>query len=78
MGNYVTHLSNWMKARPTWIRSSFTVISERLERAVFLNTRSDHDALYRFHQWQANLRVLGVTETKRFLTCHFRIPFSND
>jgi putative transposase len=25
---------------------------------------SDHDPLYRFHQWQANLRVLGVTETK--------------
>jgi putative transposase len=25
---------------------------------------SDHDSLYRFHQWQANLRVLGVTEIK--------------
>ena len=25
---------------------------------------SDHDPLYRFHQWQANLRVLGVTEIK--------------
>jgi len=25
---------------------------------------SDHDPLYRFHQWQANLRVLGVTEVK--------------
>jgi putative transposase len=24
----------------------------------------DHDPLYRFHQWQANLRVLGVTEIK--------------
>jgi transposase InsO family protein len=23
-----------------------------------------HDPLYRFHQWQANLRVLGVTEIK--------------
>src|SRR5437870_4286674 len=23
---------------------------------------SDHDPLYRFHQWEANLRVLGVTE----------------
>src|SRR5262245_66161231 len=23
---------------------------------------SDHDPLYRFHQWQANLRVLGITE----------------
>ena len=25
---------------------------------------SDHDPLYRFHQWQANLRVLGVREVK--------------
>jgi putative transposase len=25
---------------------------------------SDHDPLYRFHQWQANLRVLDVTEVK--------------
>ena len=25
---------------------------------------SDNDPLYRFHQWQANLRVLGVTEIK--------------
>src|SRR5262245_58740411 len=25
---------------------------------------SDHDPLYRFHQWQANLHVLEVTEIK--------------
>jgi hypothetical protein len=25
---------------------------------------SDHDPLYRFHQWQANLRVLEVNEIK--------------
>ena len=25
---------------------------------------SDHDPLYRFHRWQANLGVLGVTEIK--------------
>ena len=25
---------------------------------------ADHDPLYRFHQWQANLRVLGVIEVK--------------
>jgi len=25
---------------------------------------SDHDLLYRFHQWQANLRVLDVKEIK--------------
>jgi len=26
---------------------------------------SDHDPLYRFHQWQANLRVLGAIEATR-------------
>ena len=25
---------------------------------------SDHDPLYKFHQWQANLRILEVTEIK--------------
>ena len=25
---------------------------------------SDHDPLYRFHQWQANLRILEVKEIK--------------
>src|SRR4051794_33926083 len=25
---------------------------------------TDHDPLYRFHQWQANLRVLEITELK--------------
>jgi hypothetical protein len=25
---------------------------------------SDHDPLYRFHQWEANLRILGATEIK--------------
>jgi integrase-like protein len=25
---------------------------------------SDHDPLYRFHQWQANLRILDVSEIK--------------
>jgi hypothetical protein len=25
---------------------------------------SDHEPLYRFHQWQANLRILDVTEIK--------------
>src|SRR6476620_6507277 len=25
---------------------------------------SDHDPLYRFHQWEANLRILGITEIK--------------
>jgi putative transposase len=30
--------------------------------AKYLST--DHDPLYRFHQWQANLRVLEVMEIK--------------
>jgi hypothetical protein len=34
---------------------------------------SDHDPLYRFHQWQANLRVLEVAEIKTILTCRCRI-----
>jgi len=25
---------------------------------------SDHDPLYRFHQWQANLRILDIREIK--------------
>jgi hypothetical protein len=28
------------------------------------NLSSDHDPLYRFHQWQANLRILAVKEIK--------------
>jgi transposase InsO family protein len=34
---------------------------------------SDHDPLYRFHQWQANLRVLGVAEIKTVP----RVPISH-
>ena len=32
--------------------------------ATKANLSSDHDPLYRFHKWQANLRVLEVTEIK--------------
>jgi hypothetical protein len=49
-----------------------------LQRAIqgqglpkYLST--DHDPLSRFHQWQANLRVLEVMEIK-YLTCRYRIP----
>ena len=34
------------------------------ERGLPKYLSSDHDPLYRFHQWQANLRVLEVTEIK--------------
>ena len=36
---------------------------------------SDHDPLYRFHQWQANLRVLGVTEIKTVPYVPWSHPF---
>jgi putative transposase len=36
---------------------------------------SDHDPLYRFHQWPANLRVLGVTEIKTVPNVPFSHPF---
>jgi hypothetical protein len=35
---------------------------------------SDHDPLYKFHQWQANLRILEVTEIKTSPTFPCRIP----
>ena len=36
---------------------------------------SDHDPLYRFHQWQANLRVLGVTQIKTVPYAPISHPF---
>jgi putative transposase len=36
---------------------------------------SDHDPLYRFHQWQANLRVLDVQEVKTVPDVPFSHPF---
>jgi transposase InsO family protein len=36
---------------------------------------SDHDPLYRFHQWQANLRVLEVTEIKTVAYVPLSHPF---
>jgi hypothetical protein len=35
---------------------------------------TDNDPLYRFHQWQADLGVLGVMEIQTVLTCRYRIP----
>ena len=36
---------------------------------------SDHDPLYRFHQWQANLRILDVKEIKTvpYVPCRIRL-----
>jgi putative transposase len=36
---------------------------------------SDHDPLYQFHQWQANLRVLEVTEVKTVPYIPWSHPF---
>jgi transposase InsO family protein len=36
---------------------------------------SDHDPLYQFHQWQANLRILGVTEIKTVPYIPWSHPF---
>jgi putative transposase len=36
---------------------------------------TDHDPLYRFHQWEANLRILGVTEIKTVPYVPWSHPF---
>src|SRR5437016_8012191 len=36
---------------------------------------SDHDPLYRFHQWEANLRILGVKEVKTVPYVPWSHPF---
>ena len=36
---------------------------------------SDHDPLYRFHQWQRNLRILDVEEIKTVLYVPLSHPF---
>jgi hypothetical protein len=36
----------------------------RGQRGMPKYVSSDNDPLYRFHQWQANLRILEVTEIK--------------
>ena len=37
---------------------------ERCVAAAPTYLSSDHDPLYRFHQWQANVRILNIRETK--------------
>jgi hypothetical protein len=38
---------------------------------------TDHDSLFRFHRWLANLRVLEVERSSRFRTLRSRIRSSN-
>src|SRR5678815_1732591 len=40
-----------------------------------LELSSDHDPLYRFHQWQANLRILEITEIKAIPYAPLSHPF---
>src|SRR5262244_52990 len=44
-------------------------------RALPKYLSSDNDPLYRFHQWQANLRVLMVQEIKTVLYVPLSHPF---
>ena len=44
-------------------------------QAVPKYVSSDHDPLFRFHQWQANLRVLEVTEIKNVPYVPLSYPF---
>ena len=37
---------------------------------------ADHDPLYRFHRWQANLRILDVREIKTMPYVPLSHPFS--
>ena len=46
------------------------VSSQRLPRHI----STDHDPLFRFHRWLANLRILEIEESSRFLTPRFLIP----
>jgi putative transposase len=39
---------------------------------------SDHDPLYRFHQWEANLRILASRKSKRLRTFRGPIPSLSD
>jgi transposase InsO family protein len=38
----------------------------------------DHDPLFEFHRWKANLRILNVTEIKTVPRCRYRIRSLND
>jgi transposase InsO family protein len=47
----------------------------RGQRRMLNFLSSDNDPLYRFHQWQANLRILDVTEIKSVLYVPLSHPF---
>jgi transposase InsO family protein len=51
----------------------FKLAIARHARPKYLS--SDHDPLYRFHQWQANLRVLDIDEIKTVPYAPLSHPF---
>src|SRR5437763_4146991 len=57
----------WRCAACSTERSTDTVCQKYLS--------SDHDPLYRFHQWKANLRVLGIAEIKTVPDVPWSHPF---
>src|SRR5499433_717591 len=60
-----------------------TALRRMFNRAIRWQTvpkylSSDHDPLYRFHQWGANLRILGVTEIKTVPYLPWSVRSSSD
>ena len=55
------------------VRSMFHAIAGALTRPRHLS--SDHDPLFEFHRWRANLRILNVTEIKTVPEVPLSHPF---
>ncbi|CAN5875888.1 hypothetical protein BH24ACI4_BH24ACI4_33640 [soil metagenome] len=49
---------------PTYCAASTTFAGRQIQLSPRTYLSSDHDPLYQFHQWQANLRILDVKEIK--------------
>src|SRR5450755_771556 len=67
MGMVATNLSeNPRKCQKRWSSRFDHMFSRAIRGQRWLPKylSSDHDPLYKFHQWQANLRILEVTEIK--------------
>lgn len=45
------------------------------EQMLPQHSSSDHDPLFEFHRWKANLRILDVTEVKTVLHVPLSHPF---
>src|SRR2546428_3062927 len=47
-----------------WGYAGCSIVRLEATRRPNTSARTDYDPLYRFHQWQANLRILDVKEIK--------------